>query len=584
MGISEKEAAKIICDIGRRMYQKNFVAANDGNISARIGDNEVLCTPTGVSKGSLTEDMLVKIDMDGRQLSEGLKASSEMKMHLRIYRENPEAGAVTHAHPPVSTAFAVAGMDLSKPILPEAVIFLGDVPVASYATTGTDQVGDSIAPYAKTHYAALLANHGAVTWGRNLVEAFFRMEALEHYATILMYSDYIIGRSNELTPDQLYALEKVKEKFGFGKARTEAGDFKLDFSKGESIENIGTVSLDDENNSLVILDQTLLPGEERHIRLTKQEDIREAIYKLRVRGAPAIGVAAGHGIYLAAKSVEAEDYEEFLAEFIKAKDYLAGARPTAVNLFWALDRMEQVVLRMKGEDPEIIKKALLSEAIEIEKEDKEMCRKIGEHGLTLLEPGMGLLTHCNAGALATAGYGTALAPIHLGQERGYDFKVYADETRPLLQGARLTTWELMKSGADVTLICDNMAATVIKKGEVQAVLVGCDRVAANGDTANKIGTSGLAILAKEYGIPFYVLGPTSTVDLNAATGNDIIIEERDGEEIYKLWYRQPMAPAGVKTFNPAFDVTDASYITAIITEKGIVNPPFKEGLAELFKK
>lgn len=364
----------------------------------------------------------------------------------------------------------------------------------------------------------------------------------------------------------------------------EKKDFVLDFSKGESIENIGTVTLDDENSAMVILDQTLLPVEEKHISLTKIEDIWEAIYKLRVRGAPAIGVAAAHGIYLAAKAIDSDDYDEFYKEFTKAKEYLASSRPTAVNLFWALDRMDKVVLGLKGQSPAAVKKALLEEAQEIEREDKEVCRLIGENALTLLEPGMGLLTHCNAGALATAGYGTALSPMHLGQEKGYNFKVYADETRPLLQGARLTTWELMKSGIDVTLICDNMASMVMKKGEIQAVLVGCDRVAANGDAANKIGTSGVAILAKEYGIPFYIVGPLSTIDMEAETGDDIVIEERPGEEIYKLWYEKPMAPEGVKTFNPAFDVTDAKYITAIITEKGVVKPPFKENIAKLFEK
>jgi methylthioribose-1-phosphate isomerase len=208
---------------------------------------------------------------------------------------------------------------------------------------------------------------------------------------------------------------------------------------------------------------------------------------------------------------------------------------------------------------------------------------MGEHGLTLLEKGMGILTHCNAGTLATAMYGTCLAPIHLGQERGYDFKVYADETRPLLQGARLTSWELAKSGVDVTLICDNMASTVMKQGKVQAVVVGCDRMAANGDGANKIGTSGVAILAKEYGIPFYMYVPTSTIDLDTATGDDIVIEERDGREISEMWYEKPMAPEGVKTYNPAFDVTDHKYITAVVTEKGIVYPPYEENLRKLFE-
>ena len=226
---------------------------------------------------------------------------------------------------------------------------------------------------------------------------------------------------------------------------------------------------------------------------------------------------------------------------------------------------------------------LLDEAEKIRREDEEACRKMGEYGLSLLKPGMGILTHCNAGTIATAKYGTCLAPIYLGQEQGYDFKVFADETRPLLQGARLTSWELSKVGVDVTLICDNMASIVMKNGWIDAVVVGCDRMAANGDGANKIGTSGAAILAKEYGIPFYMYVPTSTIDLNTENGDDIHIELRDGKEIYRMWYEKDMAPAGVKTYNPSFDVTDHKYITAVITEKGIVRPPYKENLKKLFE-
>ena len=231
-----------------------------------------------------------------------------------------------------------------------------------------------------------------------------------------------------------------------------------------------------------------------------------------------------------------------------------------------------------------IKDQLLEESHKIRQEDIDACKAMGEHGLSLLEKVMGILTHCNAGTLATAMYGTCLAPIHLGQERGYDFRVYADETRPLLQGARLTAWELQKSGVDVTLICDNMASTVMKQGKIQAVVVGCDRMAANGDGANKIGTSGVAILAKEYGIPFYMYVPTSTIDMDTETGNDIVIEERDGREISEMWYEKTMAPDGVKTFNPAFDVTDHKYITAVITEKGVVYPPYDENLRKLFEE
>jgi methylthioribose-1-phosphate isomerase len=351
-------------------------------------------------------------------------------------------------------------------------------------------------------------------------------------------------------------------------------------------EVIRSVVLDDERDALILLDQTLLPNEKKFLTLKEPEEIREAIYELRVRGAPAIGIAAAYGVYLGAKAFAAGTAEELYEEFKRVKALLASARPTAVNLFWALDRMDARFQRemAAGQSPAEVKAALREEAEAIRAEDEQVCRSIGEHALTLLEPGMGLLTHCNAGTIATARYGTALAPIYLGQERGYNFKVYADETRPLLQGARLTTWELMEAGVDVTLICDNMASIVMKEGKVQAVLVGCDRVAANGDTANKIGTSGVAILAKHYGIPFYVHAPLSTIDLKCRTGDDIHIELRSAEEVTAKWYEKPMAPSGVKVYNPAFDVTDHSLITAIITEKGIARPPYTESLPRMFEK
>ncbi|MCM0649237.1 S-methyl-5-thioribose-1-phosphate isomerase [Clostridium swellfunianum] len=346
---------------------------------------------------------------------------------------------------------------------------------------------------------------------------------------------------------------------------------------------IQSVLLDDENSTLVILDQTLLPNEKLFLRLTSQNQIWEAIYSLRVRGAPAIGIAAGFGAYLGTKESKAETYEALYEDFKKVKEYLASSRPTAVNLFWALDRMETRFKKEEGKTVEEVKKALKEEAENIRKEDETICKTIGENSLSLLKDGMGILTHCNAGTIATAKYGTALAPIYLGKERGINFKVYADETRPLLQGARLTAWELNEAGVDVTLICDNMASIVMKEGKINAVLVGCDRVALNGDTANKIGTSGVAILAKHYGIPFYVHAPLSTIDLKCSTGNDIHIELRPDEEITTKWYEKPMAPEGVKTYNPCFDVTDNSLITAIITEKGIAYPPYNESLPKLFK-
>ncbi|MGG3837391.1 S-methyl-5-thioribose-1-phosphate isomerase [Paenibacillus thiaminolyticus] len=347
---------------------------------------------------------------------------------------------------------------------------------------------------------------------------------------------------------------------------------------------IQSVTLDDANDTLVILDQTMLPNEKVFLKLKELKDIWDAIYHLKVRGAPAIGIAAGYGLYLGVKASAAATKEELAEDFKRVKDYLASSRPTAVNLFWALDRMEARFQRELGGSIAEIKEALRQEAEAIRAEDEQVCEQIGRHALSLLKPGWGILTHCNAGAIATAKYGTALAPIYLGEEQGYGFKVYADETRPLLQGARLTAWELQQAGIDVTLICDNMSSIVMKEGKIQAVLVGCDRVAANGDTANKIGTSAVAILAKHYGIPFYVCAPLSTVDLQCATGDDIHIELRPDEEITSKWYEKPMAPEGVKVYNPAFDVTDHEHITAIVTENGIAYPPFADSLPAMFAK
>ena len=350
-----------------------------------------------------------------------------------------------------------------------------------------------------------------------------------------------------------------------------------------------------QNHKLLILDQTRLPGEEIYIEIKTKEDLWNAIYHLQVRGAPAIGVAAAYGLYTIADSWRIDkDLDSAGARFcqkvIETADYINTARPTAVNLSWALQRMTSCLedfqresgTQLQGE--RWIKEAkdrLFEQADTIRREDEDACRKMGEYGLSLLKPGMGILTHCNAGSLATARYGTCLSPIYLGEERGYGFKVFADETRPLLQGARLTCWELQKAGVDVTLICDNMASIVMKNGWIDAVVVGCDRMAANGDGANKIGTSGVAVLAKEYGIPFYMFVPTSTIDLNTPAGKDIVIEQRNGEEIYQMWYAEDMAPKGIKTYNPAFDVTDHQYITAVITEKGIVRAPYDVNLKKI---
>lgn len=350
----------------------------------------------------------------------------------------------------------------------------------------------------------------------------------------------------------------------------------------KNILDYETVELDDENDALVIIDQTKLPGTTQIISLKTGEEIWEAIYLLKVRGAPAIGVAAAFGIYLLAKNIKSEDFDAFYQEFGRQKEYLNSSRPTAVNLSWALNRMEQVCLCNREKPVEEIKELLKKEAVSIKVEDIQVCRAIGEYGLSLVKPGDGILTHCNAGQLATCKYGTATAPIYLGQERGYNFHVFADETRPLLQGARLTAYELFSSGVDVTLICDNMSAAVMRNGWVNAVFVGCDRVAANGDTANKIGTSVVATVAKRYNIPVYICAPTSTIDMATASGADIKIEQRPEHEVTEMWYKERMAPEGVKVFNPAFDITDHDLIAGIVTEYGIAREPYTESLKEIF--
>lgn len=347
------------------------------------------------------------------------------------------------------------------------------------------------------------------------------------------------------------------------------------------MEDFETLYLDEHSGKLVILDQTRLPGSVEYLALDNAKDIHDAIYLLKVRGAPAIGVAAAIGIWVVVKDDPSSTFEGFLARFEKEKAYLEGARPTAVNLSWALRRMEGVVLAHRSEPVSAIKRALHDEAVLIRDEDIATCRSIGENGLTLIKDGDGLLTHCNAGRLATVRYGTATAPMYLAHERGWRISVICDETRPLLQGARLTAWELSRSGIDVTLECDGMSASAMREGKVQAVFVGADRVAANGDFANKIGTSMLALAAKRYGVPFYCCAPTSTIDLSMHDGASIPIEQRDGDEVTEMWYRRRMAPEGIKVFNPAFDVTDHDLVTAIVTERGIARAPFTESLAAL---
>jgi len=336
----------------------------------------------------------------------------------------------------------------------------------------------------------------------------------------------------------------------------------------------------DLDGCVELVDQRRLPGEFTYSRCDTAHDIWQAIKTLAVRGAPAIGIAGAMGLVLGVRGSDARDHDALMVDLQTCKTYLAGSRPTAVNLFWALDRMEAVARDHSELPPDGIKRLLLDEALTILEEDREVCRRIGINGAVLLADGDVVLTHCNAGGLATAEYGTALAVLFAARERGKRISAYADETRPLLQGARLTTWELKRADIPVTLICDSMAAQVMKEGRIDTVIVGADRIAANGDVANKIGTYGLSVLARAHEIPFYVAAPVSTFDLTLPDGDWIPIEQRDPSEVTR-WGDRVIAPEGIEVYNPAFDVTPAANVTAIITEKCVITQPDTEKIAAM---
>lgn len=341
----------------------------------------------------------------------------------------------------------------------------------------------------------------------------------------------------------------------------------------EAVKWIGDI-----DGYLELIDQRRLPAEFTKLQCRDVKTLFEAIKTLAVRGAPAIGVSAAYGLVLALQKLNASDSIEKSLEALKrAREYLASSRPTAVNLFWALNRVWQAAESV--ETLQQLRKVVFREANAIYQEDVDMCRRIGQHGEKFIKEGAGILTHCNAGALATAGQGTALSPMFEAHKKDRKFSVYADETRPLLQGARLTAWELRQAGIDVTVICDNMAGWLMKQGKINAVITGADRIAANGDTANKIGTYSLSILAREHNVPFYIAAPSSTFDLNIKNGAEIPIEQRSAEEVITFAGTQT-APAGVSVYNPAFDVTNAGDIAAIITEKGIIEKPDAERISK----
>ncbi len=335
---------------------------------------------------------------------------------------------------------------------------------------------------------------------------------------------------------------------------------------------------------LSLLDQTLLPSRVKYLRIRKLAEVIDAIRRLAVRGAPAIGVAAAYGVVIGLRELAPSTPAEARRSFKRVRKRLAESRPTAVNLFWSLERMSARAEALVAEEAAVAELlgGLLDEAIEIHAEDQRLCRAIGRHGQKLLRSGWSVLTHCNAGALATGGMGTALAVIYSAVEKGKKIRVFADETRPLLQGARLTSWELRRAGVDVTVACDNAAASLMGTGQVQCVVVGADRIASNGDVANKIGTYGVAVLAREHDIPFYVAAPSSTFDPHTASGAGIPIEQRSNLEV-TAGFGKKTAPPGVDVYNPAFDVTPARYVTGFITEQGLLERPFKRNISRLFR-
>ncbi|MDD5155757.1 MAG: S-methyl-5-thioribose-1-phosphate isomerase [Candidatus Omnitrophica bacterium] len=332
------------------------------------------------------------------------------------------------------------------------------------------------------------------------------------------------------------------------------------------------------NNKIKLIDQTRLPDKLEYVYIDNLKSLWQAIKKMKVRGAPALGAAAAWGVYLGAKDIKAKNFSEFSRKLDKISAYIASCRPTARNLFWGIERMCSAAVRNKNKPIPDIKRILFKEAQDIIKEDKASCRRIGYYGARLIKNNDTILTICNAGALATIDYGTALGVIYRAGEEGKKPKVFSCETRPMLQGARLTAWELKHKGIDVTLICDSMAAALMRQNRIHKVITGADRISANGDAANKIGTYNLAVLARYHHIPFYIAAPGSTFDLGIKSGRDIPIEERDAAELTRLFFKNPVGPKGIKVFNPAFDVTPADFITAFITDRGVIRPPYAKNI------
>ncbi len=577
---TERDARAQIVWYSHKVHAAGLVCATDGNLSVRLDDGQLLITPSGIRKEEMTEADPIVIDMEGEPINDSRRPSTEYKIHVEAYRRRPEIRAVIHAHPPIAVAYTLAEASLDTCMLPEIVVGLGRVPIAPYATPSTDALPQSMRELIRHSDVVMLARHGSVTVGTSLSEAFARLEKLERSAEILLAA-HALGGAKPFSRDQLEELHGLRGFYGVSGAVVPCAEELDDGRQAPQDKSRPVRSIEWQDGRLILLDQTELPNRVVLEEQATVEQVWDSIKRLKVRGAPAIGVAAAYGLVVAMQNKAGLNRELFLAELRDAAVYLSSSRPTAVNLSWAVNRVVRFAERSQASSGAELLELVTGEASRIHEEDIELCRSIGIHGVSLIQDGVGILTHCNAGRLATSDYGTATAPMYLAHERGVSFSVYSDESRPLLQGSRLTAWELKQAGIDVYTITDNMAAAMMQQGLIHLVIVGTDRVAANGDVANKIGTLGVAILAKHFDIPFYVACPSSTVDLNTTTGRDIEIEGRDADEVTSFGARRT-APVGIKVRNPAFDVTPHELVTGFITDRGVVRPPYERALQELF--
>ena len=575
-----------VVDALGKLEQLGLNRGSSGNISVRIDSRHFLISPSGVDKATLSADQMVLMSTDGKTMSGG-KPSTEWLMHRDVYVNRPEVNAIVHTHSDNATALACAQKDIPPFHYMVAVTGSARIHCAPYALFGSQALSDNALAALKGSWACLLANHGVLAVHTSLEKALYVAQEVESLATQFIAASSI-GQPRLLDAQQMRQVMTQFESYGLTAVPDPSAPQAI-------VETQHTNLLSDESDictlrwvdsHLEMLDQRLLPTEIVMRSYRDAQSVAEGIKTMVVRGAPAIGVAAAYGMALEALRFAKASRTTLMQQLDSAYDVLANSRPTAVNLVWALQRMKAaldtfIAAHAQASSAESASH-LLHNAQTLQAQDVADNMAMGRFGAALLPEQATILTHCNAGALATAGHGTALGVIRSAVQAGKNIQVYADETRPFLQGARLTAWELMQDKIPVTLLTDNASGWAMQKGLIDAVIVGADRIAANGDVANKIGTYMVAVLARQHGIPFYVAAPTSTIDMSLADGTHIPIEMRADDEVTG-YGGQRWAPPGVKVFNPSFDVTPAGLVTAIITEKGVVHSPSSSGLNRLFE-